>query len=48
MKIHDVVTFRQRIRNKLNLLIENEAKSINLEKGIFNYSIQEAKKKKNS
>jgi transcription elongation factor S-II len=46
MKIQDVVTFRQNIRNKLNLLIENEEKSINLEKGIFNSSIQEAKKKK--
>ena len=46
MKILDVVTFRQKIRNKLNLLIENEEKSINLEKGIFNSSIQEAKKKK--
>lgn len=38
--------FRVNIRNKLNEIIEDENKSINLEKGVFNYAIKEANNKK--
>lgn len=40
--IHNPTEFRENIRNKLNAILNNEKHSINLEKGIFNYAIQEA------
>ena len=38
--------FRENLKNKFKDFIEKDDVSINLEKGIFNYSIREAKKKK--
>ena len=46
MNIENPEKFRKKLRSKLNKYIKNKQKSINLEKGIFNYSIQEAKNKK--
>jgi transcription elongation factor S-II len=45
-KIDNSDTFRSNIRAKLNELICDEKHSINLEKGIFNYSLNEAKNRK--
>jgi len=45
-KVNNPETFRKNIRTKLNLLIENEKKSNNLEIGIFNYSLKEANSRK--
>lgn len=42
MKITNPETFRQNIRVKIKEIIEDEKNSINLEKGIYNYSIKEA------
>ena len=39
-------TFRHNIKTRLNNIIDNENQSINLEKGIFNYSLQQAKRLK--
>tara|TARA_Y100000389_G_scaffold188065_3_gene210139 strand:+ start:5050 stop:5562 length:513 start_codon:yes stop_codon:yes gene_type:complete len=38
-------TFRTNISNKINNIIENINKSINLEKGIYNYSLRQCTKK---
>ena len=40
--VNDPDMFRENIANKLNLLIKNSKISKNLEKGIFNYTIQTA------
>jgi len=45
-KITNPVSFRENIRIKLETLIQNKTISINLEKGIFNYTIKEANSKK--
>uniref|UniRef100_A0A6C0DJD9 TFIIS-type domain-containing protein n=1 Tax=viral metagenome TaxID=1070528 RepID=A0A6C0DJD9_9ZZZZ len=45
-KIDNSDKFRENIRGKLNELIQNEKQSMNLEKGIFNYSLNEAKNRK--
>lgn len=45
-KIINAETFRANIRNKINILLENEKDSINLETGIYNYTIKEASSKK--
>lgn len=45
-KIENSDTFRSNIRSKLNEIIGNEKHTINLEKGIFNYSLNEAKNRK--
>ena len=37
MKVTDPTEFRKKIREQLNKYLNNEIKSINLEKGIFNY-----------
>lgn len=37
--------FRTNLVNKLNILIENKTKSINLEKAIFNYTIEKCQEK---
>ena len=42
MKITNPETFRQNIRVKIKDIIEDEKNAINLEKGIYNYSIKEA------
>ena len=38
--------FRENVRNKLDEIIKNEKHSINLEKGIFNFALNEAKNRK--
>ena len=45
-KIADIDTFRRNIQKKFEDLIENETKSINLEKGIYNYAIKESNNNK--
>ena len=45
-KITNPETFRTNIRNKLNIILEDETASTNLEKGIYNYAIKEANAKK--
>ena len=45
-KISNPDTFRTNIRNKLNVILENEKNTNNLGKGIFNYSIKEANNRK--
>ena len=46
IKINNHEVFRSNIKNKLNDIIQNEKMSSNLEKGIFNYSLNEANNKK--
>ena len=41
-KINTPITFRENIVKKLNNKINDDKKSINLEKAIFNYSLKEA------
>jgi len=45
-KIANPEQFRLNIRGKLNLILENEKHSSNLEKGIFNYALKEASSRK--
>jgi transcription elongation factor S-II len=45
-EIKEPEQFRMNIRNKLNLIIDNEKHSVNLEKGIFNYTLKEASNRK--
>jgi transcription elongation factor S-II len=45
-KIENPDIFRNNIRKKINIIIENEKYSINVEKGIFNYTLKEAEQKK--
>ena len=45
MKISNPTSFRENVRAKLNKIIRKKKISLNLEKGMFNYSIQTAKKK---
>lgn len=45
-KIANPEQFRLNIRGKLNLIIENEKHTTNLEKGIFNYALKEATNRK--
>lgn len=42
MEIKDPTHFRSQISNQLNLKLQDENASMNLEKGIYNYSIKEA------
>jgi len=46
MNIQDPNTFRSNIRKNLEKIVEDEKTSINLEKGVFNYSIKEASSRK--
>jgi DNA-directed RNA polymerase subunit M/transcription elongation factor TFIIS len=46
IKINDSKSFRLNIRKKLEQILLNEKNSINLEKGIFNYSLKQAKRLK--
>jgi len=45
-KIANPESFRNNIRNKFIELLNDEKKSINLEKGVFNYTIKEATSRK--
>jgi DNA-directed RNA polymerase subunit M/transcription elongation factor TFIIS len=45
-KIENVELFRSNIKNKLNETLQNEKNSSNLEKGIFNYCLKEAERRK--
>lgn len=45
-KISNPESFRENIRKKFQEIIEEEKAAINLEKGIFNYAIQESTHKK--
>jgi transcription elongation factor S-II len=45
-KIANPEQFRLNIRGKLNLILENDKHSSNLEKGIFNYALKEATNRK--
>jgi transcription elongation factor S-II len=45
-KIENPEKFRANIKDKINEILKNEKNSSNLEKGIFNYSLNEAKNKK--
>jgi transcription elongation factor S-II len=38
--------FRKNVSDKIGLILEDESKSINLEKGIYNYTIKESESKK--
>lgn len=40
--IDDPATFRNNIQRRLNLVLDSEPMSINLEKGVFNYALKEA------
>ena len=44
--ITNSVEFRENISNKLNNIIQDETLCVNIEKGVFNYSIKEASSKK--
>ena len=46
LTIHDPEKFRKNIQKKIIHLLENEKHAINLERGIFNYTIKEATIKK--
>lgn len=46
MQIKDSITFRTNVCHSLNEIINNNKYSLNLEKGIFNYSIKEATRRK--
>jgi len=46
MIVQDPETFRANIVNKLNTLLEDHKKSVNIEKSIYNYSIRESTYKK--
>ena len=45
-KIENPEKFRSNIRMKLNEILQNDKNCINLEKGIFNYALSEAKNRK--
>ena len=44
--VDDPTTFRNNIQRKLNLVLDSDAMSINLEKGVFNYALKEAGSRK--
>ena len=44
--INNPKEFREQLRKKINLFIKNKNRSINLEKAVFNYTIQQAKQRK--
>ena len=46
MKIKDPDRFRKNVSKQLDTILHDVKKSINLEKGIYNYTIQEARTKK--
>lgn len=46
LKVENPESFRANIRKKLVDILENEKNSVNLEKGIFNYTLKEAEQRK--
>jgi len=46
LKIPDPEKFRKNIADKLQVIIDDEKKGINLERGVYNYSIKEANSRK--
>lgn len=46
LKIENSETFRDNIKQKINILLKNEKNSSNLEKGIFNFALKEATNRK--
>jgi len=46
LKIENSETFRDNIKQKINILLKNEKNSSNLEKGIFNFALKEASNRK--
>ena len=44
--INNSVEFRENITNRLNNIIQDDTLCVNIEKGVFNYSIKEASSKK--
>lgn len=46
LKIENADVFRANIRSKLNVILQNEKNTANLEKGIFNYTLKEASNRK--
>lgn len=44
--IKNPTNFRQQIRNKINIIINNENISLNIEKGIYNYTITTCSERK--
>ena len=46
MKVDNPCNFRENIRKKLDAFLKNETKSTNLEIGVFNYSLKEARNRK--
>jgi DNA-directed RNA polymerase subunit M/transcription elongation factor TFIIS len=46
LKVANPESFRSNIRKKIEVILENEKNSINLEKGIFNYTLKEAEQRK--
>jgi transcription elongation factor S-II len=46
LKVKNPESFRANIRKKLDTILENEKNSVNLEKGIFNYTLKEAEQRK--
>ena len=45
-KVENSESFRSNIRQRLDEILKNEKNSLNLEKGIFNYSLKEADQRK--
>jgi len=46
LKVANPESFRSNIRKKIEAILKNEKNSINLEKGIFNYTLKEAEQRK--
>ena len=46
LKIENADLFRNNIRKKIDNILQNEKNSLNLEKGIFNYTLKEADRHK--
>jgi len=46
LKIENSETFRDNIKQKINILLKNEKNSSKLEKGIFNFALKEASNRK--
>ena len=44
MFITEPEIFRENVRKKINVFLNNEKKTINIERSIYNYSIHKAKK----
>ena len=45
-QIENPTSFRSNVRDKIDLILCNKCNSTNIEKGIFNFTVEEAKRKK--